>query len=62
MLTLLLPEVKMPSHSDEWKKIAEQLISEPDPTKVVELAEKLNAALDRGVKPVVNPDNPAKPA
>ena len=52
----------MPSHSDEWKKIAEQLISEPDPKKMIELAERLTAALDRGFEPEVNPDNPAEPA
>jgi hypothetical protein len=62
MLILLLPEVNMPSHSDEWKKIAEQLISEPDPKKVIELAEKLTAALDRGFEPGVTPDNPAEAA
>lgn len=48
----------MPSNSEEWEKIAEQLINESDPRKIVELAAKLNTALEPSPKAVKTTDNP----
>jgi len=49
----------MPSNNSEaWKEIAERLIKETDSQKVIELAERLNAALEPAIKPVVTTDNP----
>lgn len=31
-----------------WRKIAEQLVTEPDPTKLLALVERLNREMDRG--------------
>jgi hypothetical protein len=31
----------------KWRKIAEQLVTEPDPTKLLALVEQLNEEMDR---------------
>ena len=31
----------------KWRKIAEQLVKEPDPTKLLALVEQLNEEMDR---------------
>ena len=49
---------KPPARSEEWRKLAEAIVVEKDPTKIGELAEKLNEVLAiRGIAKV-HPEAP----